>query len=162
MLVQLIKAVRRGRDFMDLWPTNEPVLKAAFREVRVTIMLNSAKIVVPPIIALLLFFLYYSVGGLHGFKLMFTYPQAFTWHAYMSFVTIFLSIALVLIMVLLGYVWMAVQSMQPLDGRQLAFYRDLMAKLGKQPEDKPQMFHLAKAINDGCKNLKDKSFLERI
>ena len=49
MSFKIINAVKRGSAFMELWPADEPVLKAAFREVRVALMLRKAKWGVPPI-----------------------------------------------------------------------------------------------------------------
>ncbi len=162
MSLLIVRAVKRGSTYVDLWPTNEPVLKAAFREVRVAILLRFGRIVVPPIVALLLFLLYYSVGGLEGFKLMFTYPQAFAWYTYMSCASVMMSIACILMFNLVGYVWMAEQSWHKLTPHQEHFYRELMKKLGKEPEARPRMLQLAQAINEACKTLKDKSFLNEV
>ena len=162
MSFNIIKAVKRGSAFMELWPTDEPVLKAAFREVRVVLLLRKAKWAVPPIIAIVIFMLYYSIGGLQGFRLMLAYPSAFSGITYMSFATAIMSLLCLLLMVLNGYVWLALQSYQKLTPHQEHFYRDLMAKLGKEPVEKRRMFELAQAIGEGCKKLKDKSFLEYV
>ena len=83
MSFKIINAVKRGSAFMELWPADEPVLKAAFREVRVALMLRKAKWGVPPIVAIVLFMLYYSVGGIQGLRLMVTYPSAFSGYTYL-------------------------------------------------------------------------------
>ena len=162
MSFKIINAVKRGSAFMELWPADEPVLKAAFREVRVALMLRKAKWGVPPIVAIVLFMLYYSVGGIQGLRLMVTYPSAFSGYTYLSFATAIMSVLCMLMLVLNGYVWLALQSYQKLTPHQEHFYRELMTQLGKEPVEKPRMFELAQAISEGCKKLKDKSFLEKI
>lgn len=162
MSLQIVRAVKRGSAFMDLWPDDEPVLKAAFREVRVALLLRKARWTVPPIIAIVLFMLYYSIGGFQGVRLMLSYPLAFSSYTYLSFATGIMSILAILMFVLYGYVWMALQSYQKLTPHQEHFYRELMIKLGKEPVEKPRMFELAQAISEGCSKLKDKSFLEMI
>ena len=73
-----------------------------------------------------------------------------------------MSVLCMLMLVLNGYVWLALQSYQKLTPHQEHFYRELMTQLGKEPVEKPRMFELAQAISEGCKKLKDKSFLEKI
>ncbi len=162
MSLSFVTAIKRGRAYMDLWPTDVPVLKAAFREVRVAQLLSQAKWYVPPIIAIMLFLLYYSLGGLQGLKLMWAYPQAFPAYTYMSSASVIMSILVMLLIVLYGYIWMALQSYQKLTPQQEHFYRDLMAQLGKEPVERPRRFDLAQALSWGCKNLKDKSFLNNV
>ena len=138
MSFKIINAVKRGSAFMELWPADEPVLKAAFREVRVALMLRKA------------------------LRLMVTYPSAFSGYTYLSFATAIMSVVCMLMLVLNGYVWLALQSYQKLTPHQEHFYRELMTQLGKEPVEKPRMFELAQAISEGCKKLRDKSFLEKI
>ena len=114
------------------------------------------------LVAIVLFMLYYSVGGIQGLRLMVTYPSAFSGYTYLSFATAIMSVLCMLMLVLNGYVWLALQSYQKLTPHQEHFYRELMTQLGKEPVEKPRMFELAQAISEGCKKLKDKSFLEKI
>ena len=83
-------------------------------------------------------------------------------YTYLSFATAIMSVLCMLMLVLNGYVWLALQSYQKLTPHQGHFYRELMTQLGKEPVEKPRMFELAQAISEGCKKLKDKSFLEKI
>lgn len=155
--------VKRGKAYLQLWP-QETILLALYPEARFKPLMLKAPLIVPPIFAFLLFWVYYQSGGLAGLWLIFNHSFV----SHMSYNLVFaltstLIMALcVLFLPLHGLLWYGYRSLRPLNPKQTIFYNDLMRKMDKLPNASPTMFDFIQAINDGLKFFKDKEFLEKL
>lgn len=159
--MKIFTAIKRAHDYMDLWP-EEPVLVAAFVELRYRRMMLLGRKIIPPAVALMLFWIYFTCGGLEGLTLLFFHPQAGGMYLYLSVVSVLLFILLLLQMPLIGLYWFYQRSKTALNERQKSFYLDLCQQLQQTPVPQPTMYEFASILNSAMKNLKDKDFLERI
>lgn len=159
--MKIFTAIKRAHKYMDLWP-EEPVLVAAFVELRYRRMMLLGRKLIPPAIAMMLFWIYFTCGGIDGLTLLFFHPQAGSMYLYLSVVTVLLSIVLLLQMPLIGLYWFYQRSKTELNERQKSFYQDLCKQLQQTPEPRPTMYELAEILNTAIKTLKEKDFLERI
>lgn len=153
--------LRRGAQYMDLWPEGT-VLTAIFEEVRYKTWMKGAKLIFPPVIAVILLWIYFNCGGLAGLYLLFTRPSAGSMMLYMSITGLVLMIIVLLMIIVHGYLWFGYRADKALTPKQKAFYDDLMLKMEREPEREPTMFNFIEAINLGLKHFKDKSFLDNL
>lgn len=158
---KIINAIKLGSHYMDLWP-DEPILMAIFPEMRYKKMMSLGRIVLPPVVAFLVFWIYYTCGGFSGLYLLFTHPSSGSMTLYLSIVSVIFMILILLQLPLLGLVWFSVRATTPLNQRQQQFYFDLIQKLEKTPAQNPTMLDFITAINQGLKTFKDKDFLDRL
>ena len=153
--------IKQGNQYMNLWP-EEPVLNAAFPEIRYRKFMLMLNKLVPPTIALLIVWLYFTCGGWDGLYILFTRPSTVSIYLYMSVVSL---VAVILALILFPFQiiwWFALRAQTKLDAKQKDFYQKLMQKLEHTPEMDPCLMDLATALNKACKKFKDKDFLNQI
>lgn len=153
--------IKLGTAYMNEWP-NEPILMAVFHEMRVKALMTVGKKVVPPAVAFLVFWIYFTCGGYQGLYLLFTHPSAGSMPLYLAVTSLIIVILLLLSLPLHGVIWFGYRAQKRLNKRQELFYNNLCSELKKQPVEEPTMMDLIKAINEGLKTLKDKEFLNQL
>lgn len=159
--MSLLASIKRGSEYMELWP-DEIALVATFPEPRAKYFMKVAKMVIPPGVAFLLFWIFYTCGGFEGLYLLFTRPSTGSMNLYLAVSSLCIVTVVLLIMPVQAYMWFYYRSNLKLTKRQRIFYDDLMSKLQTPSNPNPTMYDFIKAINDGINKLEDKEFLDHI
>ena len=159
--MSIISKIKLGSEYMELWP-EEKVLRLIFMEPRLKEVFSFAKKVMPPFVALLLVWMYYTCGGYQGIYLLLTHPQAGAMHLYLALTSLIIMLLTLLSSPFLLLLWFYYQAQKPLEAKQQAFYRELCSLLHKQPQQAPKMYDFVKALNEGCTTVKDKEFLNKL
>lgn len=159
--MSLLIKIKLGAEYMDLWP-DEKVLRLIFMEPRLKEVYSFAKKAMPPFVALLLIWMYYTCGGYQGIYLLLVHPQAGSMHLYLALTSLIIMLLTLLTAPFLLLLWFYYQSQKPLEAKQEAFYQSLCAQLNKQPSRAPLMYDFVKTLHEACKILKDKEFLKQL
>ena len=159
--MSLFARVKQGAAYMDLWP-EEPVLKAVFMEARVKAVFGVAKMVIPPAVALILFWIYYTCGGWQGLYLLLAHPQSGYMHLYLAITSLIIMVMVLLYAPVHVLLWFSYSAERDLNARQKAFYVDLCSQLQRQPSSAPVMYDFVKVLHDACNTLKDREFLNKL
>ena len=146
---------------MNLWP-EEPVLFAVFPELRYRRMMGIGRKIIPPLIAFLLLWIYFTCGGFKGIYFLFLYPTAGSMYLYLAVVTVILFIVVLLELPVVGFAWFSKRSRTELNAKQKLFYHELCQELQKEPVQQPTLYDFAATLNTAVKTLKNKDFLERL
>lgn len=159
--MSLFASIKRGSEYMELWP-DEIALMATFPEPRAKYFMKVAKMVIPPGVAFLIFWMFYTCGGFEGLYLLFAHPSSGSMNLYLAVSSLCIVTVVLLIIPLQAYMWFYYRSNQKLTKRQRIFYEDLMMKLQSPSVQNPTLYDFIKAINDALKTLDNKDFLDHI
>lgn len=159
--MSLLSKLKIGSEYMELWP-DEKVLRLMFMEPRLKEVYAFAKKVLPPFTALIIFWMYYTSGGLEGIYLLLTHPTSGFMHMYLALTSLIIMTLGVLSGPCLMLLWFYYQSQKPLEAKQKAFYHELCSQLQKQPISDPKMYDFVKTLNEACHTIADKEFLNKL
>ena len=159
--MSLFSKLKIGSEYMELWP-DEKVVRMIFMEPRLKEVYSFAKKALPPFIALILVWMYYTCGGFQGIYVLLTHPSAGFMHMYLALTSLIMMTLVLLSSPFFMLLWFYYHSQKPLEPKQRAFYQDLCSKLQKQPSSAPIMYDFVKTLNEACKTLKDKEFLNKL
>ena len=88
--MSLLSKLKIGSEYMELWP-DEKVLRMIFMEPRLKEVYSFAKKALPPFIALILVWMYYTCGGFQGIYVLLTHPSAGFMHMYLALTSLIMS-----------------------------------------------------------------------
>lgn len=159
--MSLFSKLKIGIEYMEQWP-DEKVLRLMFMEPRLKEVYSFAKIALPPFIALIMVWIYFTCGGFQGIYLLLVHPSAGFMHMYLAVTSLIMMLLILLSSPFFMLLWFYYHSLKPLEPKQEAFYHELCSKLQKLPVSAPTMFDFVKTLNEACKTLKDKDFLSKL